>query len=56
VNGDGHAARFGARLVMVALAVGIMLELMHAVEGASPDFRPADWICRGAPARAASAN
>jgi hypothetical protein len=43
-------------LVIVALAGGIMLELMHAVEGASPGFRPADWICRGVPARVASAN
>ena len=56
MNRDGHAARFCARLVMVALAGGIMLELMHAIEGASPVFRPADWICRGAPARAASGN
>jgi hypothetical protein len=56
VSRGGRAARFCARLVIVALAGGIMLELMHAVEGASPGFRPADWNCRGAPARVASAN
>jgi hypothetical protein len=56
VNRDGHAAGFCARLVIVALAGGIMLELMHAIEEASPGFRPADWICRGAPARATSLN
>lgn len=56
MNRDGLAARFCARLVIVALAGGIMLELMHAIEGARPGFQPADWICRGAPARTASAN
>jgi hypothetical protein len=55
VNRDGRSARFCARLVIVALAGGILLELMHAIEGASPGFRPADWICGGAPAGAASA-
>ena len=45
MNRDGRAARFCARLVIVALAGGIMLELMHAIERASPGFRPADWIC-----------
>jgi hypothetical protein len=49
VNGDGRTLRFCARLVMLALAGGIMLELMHAIEGASPGFRPADEICRSAP-------
>src|SRR6516225_8462456 len=48
VNRDGRAARFCARLVIVALAGAIILELMHAIEGPSPGFRPADWICRGA--------
>jgi hypothetical protein len=47
--------RFCARLVIFALAGGIMLELMHAIEGANPGFRPADGICKGAPAGAASA-
>jgi hypothetical protein len=47
--------RFCARLVIVALAGGIMLELMHAIEGANPGFRAADWTCRGAPADADSA-
>jgi hypothetical protein len=42
-------------LLIVALAGGIMLELMHAIEGANPGFRPADWICGGAPAGADSA-
>jgi hypothetical protein len=33
-------------LVIVVLAGGIILELTHAIERASPGFRPADWICR----------
>ena len=53
---DGRAVRFYARLVIIALAGGIMLEMMHAIEGASLGFRPVDWICRAAPSRAASAN
>jgi len=56
VNRDGRAARFCARLVIVALVGGIMLELTHAIEWAIPGFRPADWICRAGPSRAASAN
>jgi hypothetical protein len=46
VNRDGRVARFCARLVIVALAGGIMLELTHAIERASSGFRPANWICR----------
>ena len=42
MNRDGRAARFCARLVIVALVGGIMLELTHAIEWASPGFRPAD--------------
>ena len=56
VKRDGRAGRFCARLAIVALAGEIMLELTHAIERASLGFRPADWICRAAPSRAASAN
>lgn len=56
MNWNDHAVRFCARLVIIALAGGIMLELMHVTGEASPGFRPADWICRAAPTRAASAN
>lgn len=51
---DGRATRVCARLAIVALALGIVLELIHVIEEARAGFRPADWICRGAPPRAAS--
>ena len=51
MNRDGRVARFCARLVIVALVGGIMLELTHAIEWASPGFRPADCLQSGAVTR-----
>jgi hypothetical protein len=57
VNGHSPIAQLCARLVIVALAGGIVMELTHAIEGTDPGLlRPNDWICRASTSRAASAN